>query len=106
MFTGCPIPRLCVNVMFCCVATRQVTAVFGAVTATPPDTVNEIVVLRVRLPLTPVIVIGYVPLGVLAPVVTESVDDAVAGFGVKLALASAGNPLTLSATVSVNVAVG
>jgi hypothetical protein len=35
---------------------------------------------------------------VLAFVVTESVDDAVAGFGVKLSVAPFGSPLTLRAT--------
>ena len=34
----------------------------------------------------------------LALVVTESVEDAVAGFGVKVPLAPIGSPLTLSVT--------
>jgi hypothetical protein len=39
-----------------------------------------------------------VPVGVVATVVTERVDDAVAGFGLKLPLAPLGSPLTLKLT--------
>jgi len=42
---------------------------------------------------------GKVPAGVLALVVTVSVEDPVAGFGLKLPVAPVGNPLTLNATV-------
>src|SRR2546423_10442043 len=59
-------------------------------------TVSATAVVCVRLPLAPVIVSVYVPAGVLAPVVTESVEEAVAGFGVKLPLAPAGSPLTVN----------
>jgi len=47
-----------------------------------------------------------VPAGVLAPVVTESVDDPVAGLGVKLPLAPVGSPLTLRLTWPANPPVG
>jgi hypothetical protein len=43
---------------------------------------------------------------VLALVVTERVDDAVAGFGVKLPLAPLGNPVTLRVTWPVKPPVG
>jgi hypothetical protein len=60
----------------------------------------------VSVPLTPVIVSVYVPIGVLVLVVTESVDDPVAGFGVKLPLAPLGCPLTLRVTWPVKPPVG
>ena len=44
--------------------------------------------------------------GVLAMVVTASVDAPVAGFGVKLPAAPAGNPLTLNVTAAVKPLVG
>ena len=69
-------------------------------------TTSVAVVVRVKLPLTPVIVSVYVPTGVLVLVVTESVDEVVAGFGVKLPLAPAGRPLTVNATWPVNPLVG
>ena len=55
------------------------------------------------MPLAPVIVIGYVPVGVVALVVTVMVDepDVVTDVGLKLALAPAGNPLALKVTVPV-----
>src|SRR5207245_4411326 len=62
----------------------------------PGSTTSVTVVVCVRLPLTPVTVSVEVPSGVLGPVVTESVEDPVAGFGVKLPLAPLGRPLTLS----------
>ena len=69
-------------------------------------TTSVAVVVRVKLPLTPVIVSVYVPTGVLVLVVTESVDEVVAGFGVKLPLAPAGNPLTVNPTWPVNALIG
>src|SRR5947208_1428753 len=45
-------------------------------------------------------------MGVLAPVVTERVEDAVAGFGLKLPVAPRGKPLTLSVTGPVKPPVG
>jgi hypothetical protein len=47
-----------------------------------------------------------VPPGVLAPVVTISVEDPVAGFGVKLPLAPVGNPLMLNVTALLKPFVG
>jgi len=46
------------------------------------------------------------PGGVSRLVVTERVEDAVAGFGVKLPLAPLGSPLTLSVTGPVKPPVG
>ena len=46
------------------------------------------------------------PGGVLKLVVTESVDDAVAGFGVKVAVAPVGRPATLRVTPPVKPFVG
>ena len=57
-----------------------------------------IVVVCVREPLTPVAVSVYVPAGVLATAVTVKVDDVVAGFGVKDAVAPLGKPSTLRVT--------
>ena len=56
-----------------------------------------------RVPLAPVIVNGYVPVGVVALVVTVMVDEpeVVTDAGLKLALAAAGNPLALNVTVPV-----
>ena len=56
------------------------------------------VISTVRGPLIPVIVRVYVPVGVLVLVVTESVDDEIAGFGLKVPLAPLGNPATLKLT--------
>ena len=55
------------------------------------------------MPLAPVIVNGYVPVGVVALVVTVMVDEpeVVTDAGLKLALAPAGNPLALKLTVPV-----
>ena len=61
-------------------------------------TANDTVVVCVKLPLVAVIVSVYDPAGVLAPVVTDIVDELLAGFGLKLALAPAGRPLTLRLT--------
>lgn len=66
-------------------------------------TTSVAVEIRVRVPLVPVIVKGYVPAGVLALVVTESADDApVAGFGLKVPAAPAGKPLIENVTSPVN----
>ena len=51
-----------------------------------------------RLPLTPVIVSVLLPVGVLALVVTERVDDEVAGLALKEPVAPLGSPLTLRLT--------
>jgi len=55
------------------------------------------------VPLSPVIVKGYVPVGVVALVVTVMVDEpeVVTDAGLKLALAPAGSPLELKVTVPV-----
>ncbi len=55
----------------------------------------------VRLPLVPVIVTGKLPVEVPAPVVTLIVEELVAGFGLKLALAPAGKPVALKLTAPV-----
>ena len=67
---------------------------------------SETVVVCVSVPLTPVSVSIKLPAGVLAAVVTERLDDAVAGFGVKLPLAPVGRPLTLKVTWPVKPPVG
>src|SRR5262245_35023240 len=77
--------------------TASKTTAAGAVA-----TVSEIVAVWVRLPLMPVTVSAYVPAGVLAPVVTVSVDDDVAGFGPNVPDAPLGSPLTLRVTGSAN----
>ena len=69
-------------------------------------TTSVAVVVCVKLPLAPVIVSVYVPTGVLVLVVTESVDEVVAGFGVKLPVAPAGRPLAVNATWPVNPLIG
>ena len=69
-------------------------------------TTSVAVVVRVKLPLTPVIVSVYVPTGVLVLVITESVAEVVAGFGVKLPVAPAGRPLTVNVTWPVNPLIG
>ena len=69
-------------------------------------TTSVAVVVRVKLPLTPVIVSVYVPTGVLVLVITESVAEVVAGFGVKLPVAPAGRPLAVNATWPVNPLIG
>src|SRR5206468_10237221 len=55
-------------------------------------TTSARVVVRVRLPLIPVIVRVKAPVGVLELVITERVEDAVAGFGSKEPLAPLGSP--------------
>jgi hypothetical protein len=61
-------------------------------------TTSVTVVVCVTVPLIPVIVTADVPGGVLAPVVTEQVEDEVAGVGVKLPLAPVGKPLAPNVT--------
>jgi hypothetical protein len=61
------------------------------------------VVVRLRVPLVPVIVMVKVFTGVALEVATVSVEDApVAGFGLKLAVAPAGTPAALKVTPPVN----
>src|SRR5437870_11667320 len=55
----------------------------------------------VGAPLKPVIVNERVPGGVAVPVPTVIVEEAVAGLGLKLAVAPPGNPLTLKVTAAV-----
>src|SRR5437867_11833444 len=64
-------------------------------------TTSARVVVRVRLPLTPVIVRVKAPVGVLELVITERVEDAVAGFGSKEPLAPLGSPAQLRSTCAV-----
>jgi hypothetical protein len=98
---------LWVNVTFWVVPDCHVTAVLGAVTViVDADTTSETVAVCVRLPLTPIIVSVYVPAGVLALVVTASVDVVVAGFALKLPVAPVGSPLTLSVTALAKPPVG
>ena len=60
-------------------------------------------VVRLRAPLTPVMVSTKLPVAVVAAVVTANVEEfAVAGFGLKVPVAPAGNPLTLKVTPPVN----
>src|SRR2546422_7954765 len=54
-----------------------------------------------RLPLVPVIVPEKLPVEVVAVVLTVMVAEPVAGLGLKLALAPAGNPLALKLTTPV-----
>jgi hypothetical protein len=62
-------------------------------------TTNVTGVVRVRLPLTPVIVRAKFPVGVMELVVTENVEELPdPGLGLKLALDPLGKPLTLRAT--------
>jgi len=63
-------------------------------------------VVWVSVPLTPLMVSVELPVGVLVLVVTERVDDAVAGFGVKLPVAPLGSPLTLRLTWPLKPLVG
>lgn len=67
-------------------------------------TTSVTVVAWARLPLVPVIVRLYVPAGLVALVVTDMVDEPepVTEAGLKLALAPAGNPLTLKLTLPAN----
>jgi hypothetical protein len=59
-------------------------------------------VVRVSVPLVPVIVSANVPVAVVAVVPTVNVDDVpVAGFGLNVPLAPAGNPLTVNVTAPV-----
>jgi len=47
-----------------------------------------------------------VPAGVLTVVLTVSVEDAVAGFGLKLPVAPVGNPLALNVTAPLKPLIG
>ena len=59
--------------------------------------------MRVRLPLTPVMVRLYEPVDVVGLVVTDMVEPApVVVLGLKVAPTPLGNPLTLSVTEPVN----
>src|SRR5262249_27323092 len=60
------------------------------------ETTSVTVVLCASVPLVPVMVTGYVPVGVLADVDTDMVDARVVGFGGHDAAAPAGRPLALS----------
>ena len=60
-------------------------------------------VVRVKLPLAPVMVNTKLPVGVVVAVVTVSVEDApVAGLGLKVAFAPPGGSLTVKETAPVN----
>ena len=61
-------------------------------------TTSVTVAVWVNAPLIPVMVSVELPVGVVARVVTLSVDVAVAGFVVKVPVAPVGNPATLSVT--------
>ena len=52
----------------------------------------------VRLPLVPVMTTGNEPVAAAPVVVTESVDEEIAGFGLKDAVAPSGSPLWLRLT--------
>ena len=69
-------------------------------------TIRPAVVVRVMLPLTPVIVSVKLPTGVLGLVTTERADVPVVGFGEKLASAPAGSPVTFRLTAPVNPPIG
>lgn len=69
-------------------------------------TTRVTVAVCVRVPLTPVIVTVYVPGGVFEPVVTEKVEEELAGLGEKLPLAPAGNPVAPKVTCPVKPLLG
>src|SRR2546428_4844404 len=56
---------------------------------------------RARATLLPVTTLSRPPGGVAAPLPTVIVEEAVAGLGLKLAVAPPGNPLTLRVTAAV-----
>jgi hypothetical protein len=59
-------------------------------------------VVRVSVPLVPVIVSANVPVAAVVVVATVNVDDApVAGFGLKVPVAPDGSPLTVKLTAPV-----
>ena len=76
---------------------ERVGAVFGAAATFSPNGG----LLCARVPLTPLTVSVYAPLGVPPLGVTTSVDEIVAGFVLKFPVAPAGRPVTLSVTGSV-----
>lgn len=66
-------------------------------------TVSETLVVWLRVPLVPVMVMVKVFTGVVREVATVSVEDAfVAGFGLNVAVAPVGTPLALKLTPPVN----
>lgn len=71
-----------------------------------PLTMSVALVVFVTVPLIPVIVTGYVPGAVVELVVTENVDEDVAGLGAKLPTAPLGNPLALKVTWPVKPPLG
>jgi hypothetical protein len=68
----------------------------------PVVTTSVTVVVPVSVPLVPVIVTTKLPVGVVADVVTDMVDVAVAGFGANVAPAPLGRPVALKLTAPVN----
>ena len=62
------------------------------------DTTRVTEVVWLSVVLVPVTVNVYVPGGVFVPVVIAKVEDDVAGFGLKLAVAPVGNPVTPNVT--------
>lgn len=92
------VPAPCTND---CVDGEEVMLKSGVTVAL---TMSVIVVVWVSVPLAPVIVSVYVPVGVVAAVETVSaeVPDPVMLDGLKDAVAAVGNPLTLSATAPLN----
>ena len=64
------------------------------------------VVACVSPPLVPVMVTGNEPVAIAPVVVTESVDEEVAGFGLKDAVAPPGSPLWLRLTEPVKPPLG
>ena len=75
----------------------------AAMVKSGPCTTNVTVAECDRVPLAPVIVRGYEPVGVVVAVTTVSVEfpETVIDVGLKLAVAPVGNPLTLKAAVPV-----
>lgn len=66
-------------------------------------TVSETLVVWLRVPLVPVMVMVKVFTGVVLEVATESVEDApVAGFGLNVAVVPTGTPVALKVTPPVN----
>jgi hypothetical protein len=57
-------------------------------------------------PLTPVIVNGYTPVGVVVSVVTDRPEVPLAGLGVNVPAEPDGNPLALKLTVPLNPFMG
>lgn len=70
--------------------------------AVPPETVNEIVVLALRLPEVPVIVTEEVPAVAEALAVKVTTLELVVGFVPKAAVTPAGNPEAAKVTLPLN----